>query len=94
MAHYQRIGHVPPKRHTQHRTPQGGLYYEELMVRRLLLRFLAALSPQPAVRDQRRPAVGLRGVVGDDAQTAPRLPRHLKLHELFVDDGWRGCLTR
>ena len=31
MAHYQRIGHVPPKRHTQHRTPEGGLFHEELM---------------------------------------------------------------
>ena len=36
MAHYQRMGSVPHKRHTQHRQPssrgkQGGLYYEELM---------------------------------------------------------------
>ena len=31
MAHYRRSGDVPPKRHTQHRRPDGGLYYEELM---------------------------------------------------------------
>jgi len=31
MAHYQRIGNVPPHWHTQHGTPQGGMYYEELM---------------------------------------------------------------
>ena len=31
MAHYQRAGDVPPKRHTQHRDPDGNLYYEELM---------------------------------------------------------------
>ena len=36
MAHYQRMGSVPHKRHTQHRRPssrgkQGALYYEELM---------------------------------------------------------------
>ncbi len=31
MAYYRRVGDVPPKRHTQHRTPDGGLYYEELM---------------------------------------------------------------
>src|SRR5512146_2075780 len=31
MAHYRRMGNVPPKRHTQHRTPEGGLYHEELM---------------------------------------------------------------
>ncbi|HEX6917651.1 MAG TPA: homogentisate 1,2-dioxygenase, partial [Phycicoccus sp.] len=38
MAHYQAIGSIPPKRHTQHRRPAGRgrgklgeLYYEELM---------------------------------------------------------------
>jgi homogentisate 1,2-dioxygenase len=31
MAYYQRLGSVPGKRHTQHRNPDGGLYYEELM---------------------------------------------------------------
>ena len=31
MAHYRRLGEVPPKRHTQHRDPEGRLYYEELM---------------------------------------------------------------
>jgi homogentisate 1,2-dioxygenase len=29
--HYQRLGEVPHKRHTQFRTPNGGLYREELM---------------------------------------------------------------
>ena len=31
MAHYRQLGTVPPKRHTQHRDPDGNLYYEELM---------------------------------------------------------------
>ena len=36
MAHYQSMGSIPPKRHTQHRRPagrgkKGELYYEELM---------------------------------------------------------------
>ena len=31
MAHYQRAGDVPPKRHTQHRDATVALYYEELM---------------------------------------------------------------
>ncbi|WP_243056384.1 homogentisate 1,2-dioxygenase [Nocardioides sp. SR21] len=31
MAHYRRIGAVPPKRHTQFRDEDGRLYYEELM---------------------------------------------------------------
>lgn len=31
MAHYRHAGAVPPKRHTQHRSPDGDLYFEELM---------------------------------------------------------------
>lgn len=31
MTFYRRVGHVPPKRHTQHRDEDGRLYYEELM---------------------------------------------------------------
>ena len=31
MAHYRQVGEVPPKRHTQFRRPDGGLYSEELM---------------------------------------------------------------
>ena len=31
MAFYRQVDHVPPKRHTQHRDPEGQLYCEELM---------------------------------------------------------------
>src|SRR2546423_14941496 len=31
MPYYRRVGEVPPKRHTQFRQPDGGLYAEELM---------------------------------------------------------------
>ena len=31
MAFYRQVGEVPPKRHTQFRRPDGGLYYEELI---------------------------------------------------------------
>ena len=31
MTYYRRVGEVPPKRHTQFRRPDGGLYREELM---------------------------------------------------------------
>jgi homogentisate 1,2-dioxygenase len=31
MPYYRRVGETPPKRHTQFRNPQGGLYAEELM---------------------------------------------------------------
>ena len=31
MAYYRQLGTIPPKRHTQHRRPNGELYYEELI---------------------------------------------------------------
>ena len=31
MPYYRQVGEVPPKRHTQFRAPDGGLYAEELM---------------------------------------------------------------
>lgn len=31
MAYYRQVGEIPRKRHTQFRTPEGGLYAEELM---------------------------------------------------------------
>ena len=31
MAHYRNVGQIPPKRHTQFRTPDGALHREELM---------------------------------------------------------------
>jgi len=30
MAYYHQLGSVPPKRHTIHEKPEGGLYYEQL----------------------------------------------------------------
>ncbi len=31
MPYYRQVGEIPPKRHTQFRSPDGGLYAEELM---------------------------------------------------------------
>ena len=31
MPYYRSAGRIPPKRHTQHRDPDGRLYFEELM---------------------------------------------------------------
>ncbi|MPY78350.1 MAG: homogentisate 1,2-dioxygenase [Actinophytocola sp.] len=31
MPYYRKVGEIPPKRHTQFRSPTGGLYAEELM---------------------------------------------------------------
>jgi len=90
MAHYQRIGNVPHKRHTQHRAPDGGLYYEELMGEEgfssdsslLYHRHLPSAISEARSWD-----------FGESLVTTPNhplLPRHLKLHDLFVDDAWRG----
>ena len=90
MAHYQRIGNVPHKRHTQHRTPDGGLYYEELMGEEGFSSDSSLLYHRglpSAISDARS------WDLGDSLATTPNhplLPRHLKLHDLFVDDAWRG----
>ncbi len=34
MAHYRAAGSIPRKRHTQHRDPDGHLYYEGLTGRK------------------------------------------------------------
>ncbi|MDO5504221.1 MAG: homogentisate 1,2-dioxygenase [Actinomycetia bacterium] len=91
MAHYQSMGSIPPKRHTQHRVPtkgraprQGDLFYEELMGEEgfssdsslLYHRYIPS-----TISGSREWAVG-------DMTTLPNqplLPRHLKLHDLFED---------
>jgi homogentisate 1,2-dioxygenase len=84
MAHYQTRGSVPPKRHTQHRRPDGGLYYEELMGEEGFSSDSSLLYHHwipSAVTDART-------WVLPDQQTTPNeplLPRHLRLHELFKE---------
>ena len=84
MAYYRRAGNIPPKRHTQHRNPEGKLYYEELMGEEgfssdsSLLYHRGVPSAITAVREWALP----------DQSTTPNqplLPRHLKLHDLFDD---------
>ncbi|SDS54351.1 homogentisate 1,2-dioxygenase [Actinoplanes derwentensis] len=90
MAHYQRAGHIPAKRHTQHRDPDGKLYYEELMGEEgfssdsSLLYHRHVPSAVSAARIWQLP---------DQTTTAnqPLLPRHLKLHELFAGQEWKSC---
>ena len=90
MAHYQRIGNVPHKRHTQHRNSKGDLYYEELMGEEgfssdsSLLYHRGLPSAISAARSWD---------LADSLATTPNhplLPRHLKLHDLFADGAWRG----
>jgi len=90
MAHYLRIGNVPHKRHTQHRTPEGGLYYEELMGEEGFSSDSSLLYHRglPSAISQAR-----AWELGDSLATTPNhplLPRHLRLHDLFVDGAWRG----
>ncbi|HEX8970346.1 homogentisate 1,2-dioxygenase [Oryzihumus sp.] len=89
MAHYQLRGTVPPKRHTQHRTPEGGLYYEELMGEE-------GFSSDSSLLYHRGLPSAIQDVrewdLGDQATTPnqPLLPRHLKLHDLFTGQDPRG----
>src|SRR4051794_1146726 len=90
MPFYRSVGSVPPKRHTQHRGPDGNLYREELMGEEgfssdssLLYRRgvpSAIVDSQPwELPDQTR------------APNHPLKPRHLKLHTLFDQGGPGGC---
>lgn len=82
MAHYQRVGNVPPKRHTQHRDPDGKLYYEELMGEE-------GFSSDSALLYHRRIPSEITAAqaweLPDQTLTPnhPLKPLHLKLHDLF-----------
>jgi homogentisate 1,2-dioxygenase len=88
MAYYRRLGDVPPKRHTQHRQPDGGLYYEELMG-------ADGFSSDSALLYHRHiPAAVLAAESWQPPSTAsvpnhPLRPRHLRLHELFPGEEWK-----
>ncbi|TYL51775.1 homogentisate 1,2-dioxygenase [Nocardioides sp. BGMRC 2183] len=89
MAHYQRMGDVPPKRHTQHRAPDGGLYREELMGEEGFSSDSSLLyhSGVPSA------LVDARAWDLPDQATAPNaplLPRHLAPHTLFVGSDVAG----
>ncbi len=91
MAYYRRVGEVPPKRHTQHRKPDGGLYYEELMGEE------GFSSDSSLLYHRDIPSAIVDSSVWElpDAATEPNhplKPRHLKLHELFDDEG-RDAVT-
>jgi homogentisate 1,2-dioxygenase len=81
MAFYRQVGSVPPKRHTQHRTPEGALYREELMGEEgfssdsSLLYHSGVPSSLVDARVWELPDQAL-------TPNTPLLPRHLKLHDL------------
>ncbi|MGP4020734.1 homogentisate 1,2-dioxygenase [Saccharopolyspora sp. 5N708] len=88
MAYYRQVGDVPPKRHTQHRGPDGGLYYEELMGAE------GFASDSSLLYHRNLPSA----LVDSTAWELPELgtepnhplrPRHLKLHDLFGGQEWK-----
>ena len=84
MTYYQSRGSIPPKRHTQHRRADGGLYYEELVGEE------GFSSDSSLLYHRQIPSaiVDARTWVQPDLSTvanAPLLPRHLRLPELFKD---------
>jgi homogentisate 1,2-dioxygenase len=87
MAFYRSVGSVPPKRHTQHRSASGELYYEELMGEEGFSSDSSLLyhSGVPsAIVDASRWELPDQTLT----ENRPLLPRHLKLHALF-DDDWK-----
>ncbi len=89
MAHYQRMGTVPPKRHTQFRDAEGRLYSEELMGQEgfssdsSLLYHVGVPSAMVDARPWQLP----------DQATVPNqplAPRHLRLHDLFEGEEWKS----
>lgn len=89
MPYYRCVGEVPRKRHTQLRTPDGGLYAEELMG-------AEGFSADSALLYHRHPPTAIlaaeavgepRGVAGGELGLGPNhplLPRHLRTHEVGV----------
>jgi homogentisate 1,2-dioxygenase len=88
MAFYRRVGDIPPKRHTQHRRPDGGLYAEELMGEEgfssdsALLYHRGIPSAMTAVRSW---DPGNQATMPNE----PLRPRHLKLHDLAPGNEWK-----
>jgi len=87
VAYYQRIGSVPPKRHTQFRADDGSLRREELMGEE------GFSSDSSLLYHRGVPSAIVDAQVWDlpDLETTsnhPLLPRHLRLPELFQDAEW------
>ncbi|SFC98058.1 homogentisate 1,2-dioxygenase [Nocardioides terrae] len=86
MAYYRSAGHVPPKRHTQHRSPDGALYFEELMGEEgfssdsALLYHANIPSAVVAYRSWDLPDQSL-------VPNHPLISRHLTTHKLFEEGG-------
>ncbi|WP_433710242.1 homogentisate 1,2-dioxygenase [Nocardia sp. CA-084685] len=85
MAYYRQLGDIPPKRHTQHRAPDGELYFEELMGEE------GFSSDSSLLYHRHIPSAIVDATVWHipDQRTTPNhplAPRHLKLHSLFQEE--------
>lgn len=84
MPYYRSVGEIPPKRHTQHRRPDGGLYAEELMG-------VEGFHSDSALLYHRHLPTAIVDAVavpdpGDGLEpNSPLLPRHLRTHELGTE---------
>jgi homogentisate 1,2-dioxygenase len=89
VAHYRQVGDVPPKRHTQFRRPDGGLYSEELMGEEGFSSDSSLLYHRgiPSAMVDARP-----WELPDQSTTpnSPLMPRHLMLHDLFPGQEYKA----
>ncbi len=89
MAFYRQLGDVPPKRHTQHRRPDGGLYAEELMGEEGFSSDSSLLYHRgipSAIVDARTWDLSGQSTTPNH----PLKPRHLRLHALVGDNEWKA----
>ncbi len=90
MTYYRAVGSIPPKRHTQHREESGALLYEELMGEQGFSSDSSLLYHRnlPAAIVASRPwePPGISTTANH-----PLLPRHLRLHDLFPGEEWKGA---
>ena len=89
MPYYRSVGSVPPKRHTQHRAPDGTLYFEELMGEEGFSSdssLLYHVNMPSAVSEYRVWELTDQTLVPNHPLTA----RHLHLHKLFPESAERA----
>ncbi|HEY1823390.1 MAG TPA: homogentisate 1,2-dioxygenase [Trebonia sp.] len=90
MPYYKSLGAVPPKRHTQHRSATGRLYYEELVGEDGFSSSSSLLYHRalPSAIVDSRP-----WPLSDFSLTPnhPLKPRHFRLPNLFTDQDWKRC---
>ena len=85
MPYYRRAGEVPPKRHTQFRQPDGGLYAEELMGQE-------GFSSDSSLLYHRHLPTAIVAAEEYDAKAGSRVPnrplkpRHFRTHKLDTPD--------